>query len=109
MINPDLNYPDEKKRKAMELQRKGGNVTISNVKWTYDFRPIKNFAIIFLCMAVAITIYFYTQRTKQVEITQENIEKEAEEVQRRYYERVLEKLKNETIAAERLKAERRGK
>ena len=106
VLNPSFNFPDKNKSKKQGQERKGRSVTVTNVKWAYDFRPIRNFIVILTIFAAIIAGYFYSQKQNSKLVIQADIEKEAEEVKRRYHERVLEKLKNDTIAAEALKMER---
>ena len=106
VLNPNFNFPDKNKLKKQSQERRGGTVTVTNVKWAYDFRPIMNFLVILTIFATIIAGYFYTQRQKNNVVVQADIEKEAEEVKRRYHEKVLEKLKNDTIAIEALRVER---
>lgn len=106
VLNPNFNFPDKNKSKKHGQERKGGSVTVTNVKWAYDFRPLRNFIVILTFFSAIIAGYFYSQKLNSNVVIQANIEIEAEEVKKRYHERVLEKLKNDTIAAEALKMER---
>lgn len=106
VLNPNFNFPDKNKSKKQVQERIGGSVTVTNVKWAYDLRPIRNLIVILTIFSAIIAGYFYSQKQNSNVVIQADIEKEAEEVKRRYHERVLEKLKNDTIAAEALKMER---
>lgn len=106
VLNPNFNFPDKNQSKKQTQERRGGSVTVTNVKWAYDFRPIRNFIVILMILSAIIAGYFYSQKQNNNILIQADIEKEAEEVKRRYHERVLEKLKNDTIAAEALKMEK---
>ena len=107
VLNPNINFPEKNKKNKIEQKRRGGGVTTTNVKWSYDFRPIRNFIVILTIFSAIIAGYFYSQKQNSNVVIQADIEKEAEEVKKRYHEKVLEKLKNETIAAERLKRDQR--
>ena len=101
VLNPNDNFHTKKKQKNTEREfTKYGTVSESNVKWTYDFDPLKKGALIVLIMCLlGATAMLFFDKKKNFE-QKIDIEVEAQDVQKRYFEKRLEVIKQETIAAE---------
>lgn len=101
VLNPNDNFHTKKKQKNTEREfAKYGTVSESNVKWTYDFDPLKKGALIVLIMCLlGATAMLFFDKKKNFE-QKIDIEVEAQDVQKRYFEKRLEVIKQETIAAE---------
>ena len=80
--------------------RKYGAPTKSNIKWKYDFDPLRKWAtILFGAVALAGSVWMIRQDVIKKQ-TKEAAKIEAEQERRKYLERRLETIKQETIAAE---------
>ena len=63
VLNPNFNFPDKNKSKKQGQERRGGSVTVTNIKCAYDFRPIRNVSIFCLMrIGCKIIIKFFFQR-----------------------------------------------
>ncbi len=101
VLNPNDNFHTKKKQKHTEHEfTKYGTTSESNVKWTYDFDPLKKGALIVLVMCLlGATAMLFFDKKKNFE-QKKDIEVETQDVQKRYFEKRLEVIKQETIAAE---------
>jgi hypothetical protein len=103
VINPNINFPEKKNPQKIHGQSRGGTVTTSTISWTYDFRPLIKWGIIILSFGLIALIAWNFDNKKKIEAIKINMAEEAEEVNTRYLEKNLERVKQETIAAENLK------
>lgn len=103
VINTNINFPEKKNIQKVNGQSRSGTVTTSTISWTYDFRPIKKWGIIILCFGLIASIAWHFENEKKKEVMKISIAAEAREVNTRYLEKNLEKVKQETISAENLK------
>ena len=103
VINPNINFPEKKNKQEVSSQSRGGTVSTSTISWTYDFRPIKKWGTIFLCFGLIALIAWHFESEKKKEAIKISVAAETKEVNTRYLEKNLEKVKQETIAAENLK------
>lgn len=79
--------------------KKYGKPTKSNIKWTYNFDPLKKWTTILLgALTLAGSVWMIRQDVLQRE-TAKSARIEAEQERRKYLERRLESIKQETIAA----------
>ena len=79
--------------------KKYGKPTKSNIKWTYNFDPLKKWTTILLgALTLAGSMWMIRQDVLQRE-TAKSARIEAEQERRKYLERRLESIKQETIAA----------
>ncbi|MDD2467121.1 MAG: hypothetical protein PHI97_24290 [Desulfobulbus sp.] len=100
VYNPNENL---NKNKEEFKFTKYGEKHISNIKWTYDFTFLKRAAIFFLSACIVGSAIGLIIENIQKKEKQKYIVSEAKEVNTRYLEKTLEKVKQETIAAENLK------
>lgn len=101
VLNPNTNFPHKKKNSSEEYKfTKYGNVSKSNIKWSYNFDPLKKWAAIVLsAILFAGIVTYYSQETTKTNLAK-SLKIEAEEANRKYLEKRLETIKQETIAAE---------
>ena len=79
--------------------KKYGKPTKSNIKWTYNFDPLKKWTTILLgALTLAGSVWMIRQDVLQKEAAK-SARIEAEQERRKYLERRLESIKQETIAA----------
>ena len=79
--------------------KKYGKPTKSNIKWTYNFDPLKKWTTILLgAVTLAGSVWMIRQDVLQKEAAK-SARIEAEQERRKYLERRLESIKQETIAA----------
>ena len=79
--------------------KKYGKPTKSNIKWTYNFDPLKKWTTILLgALTLAGSVWMIRQDVLQREAAK-SARIEAEQERRKYLERRLESIKQETIAA----------
>ena len=80
--------------------KKYGKPTKSNVKWTYNLDPLKKWITILLgAISLAGSVWMIRQDVLEKQAT-EAAKIEAKQERKRYLERRLETIKQETIAAE---------
>jgi len=103
VINPNINFPEKKNIQKVNGQSRGGTVSASTISWAYDFRPLKKWGTIILCFGLIIFVAWHFESEKKKEAMEINRAAETKEVNKRYLEKNLEKVKQETIAAEKLK------
>jgi hypothetical protein len=103
VINPNINFPEKKNKQPLNVQNRGGSVSVSTISWTYDFRPMKKWRTIFLCFGLIALIAWHFESEKKKEVMKISVAAETKEVNIRYLEKNLERVKQETIAAENLK------
>ena len=88
--------------------KKYGKPTKSNIKWTYNFDPLKKWTTILLgALTLAGSVWMIRQDVLQREAAK-SARIEAEQERRKYLERRLESIKQETIAAAMKKEEPRA-
>ena len=79
--------------------KKYGKPTKSNIKWTYNFDPLKKWTTILLgALTLAGSVWMIRQDVMQKE-SMKAAKIEAKQERRKYLERRLETVKRETIAA----------
>ena len=79
--------------------KKYGKPTKSNIKWTYNFDPLKKWTTILLgALTLAGSVWMIRQDVLQRKAAK-SARIEAEQERRKYLERRLESIKQETIAA----------
>lgn len=79
--------------------KKYGKPTKSNIKWTYNFDPLIKWTTILLgALTLAGSVWMIRQDVLQKEATK-SARIEAKQERRKYLERRLESIKQETIAA----------
>lgn len=87
-------------KKASTIRR-GGSATVNEMLNGLMISGYRNFIVTLSIFSAAIMMVdIFNKKQNSNVVIQADIEKEAEEVKRRYHERVLEKLKSDTIAAE---------
>lgn len=88
--------------------KKYGKPTKSNIKWTYNFDPLKKWTTILLgALTLAGSVWMIRQDVLQREAAK-SARIEAEQERRKYLEGRLESIKQETIAAAMKKEEPRA-
>lgn len=105
VINPDFrNLQNDLKKR--NVSTKYGAVSSTNVKWEYNFDPLKKIAIIvFSALLIAGLTHHFVQKSNQKKQVS-YLKTEAEKERREFLERKLEILKQKTIAAEMQKLEK---
>ena len=87
-----------RKQKPTKEQANQGSRSTTNIKWTYNFEPLKKWAlIIFGALALAISTW-NIRNEALLKMNEEAMKQEAETARKEYLIKALEKLKQKTIA-----------
>lgn len=105
VLNPNDNFSGKRSEDLTGYKfTKYGEKNVSNVKWTYDFTPLKKWALFILsaCFVGALGALLIGQRQKIEQ--QKEIAIEAQDARKYYLQKILEDVKQQTIAEERRKS-----
>lgn len=106
VVNPNNNFPGNNRRKTEDHRfKKYGSAVSSNVKWAYNFDPLKKWAAIILSSAMLVGFAVHARNEYLKVEFEKALQAEAETARRAYLERRLEIIKKETIAAAEKEAE----
>lgn len=79
---------------------KYGRRAYQNINWTYDIATLTKWALLIVTTCLSATMAVYLLNVKKENEQKKLINIETQKVEKRYFEKRLEVIKHETIAAE---------
>lgn len=104
VLNPNDNFSGKRRKDLTGYKfTKYGEKHASNVKWAYDFTPLKKWALFILSACFFGSLWALLIGEGQKIEQKKEIAVEAQDAKKRYLEKSLEKVKQKTIAEAHLK------